>query len=165
MQLFFMIIFLTVFLSTTPVILLGEEPSRDIEVIDFDAFAPWLSRDDDSIYVINFWATWCAPCVRELPAFEKLHATYQEHKVKVLLVSLDLPDHMDTRILPFLERMDIRSEVVVLDDPNANRWIPMVSEEWSGAIPATVVYGRGFRGFFERTFDFSELEEIVLPLL
>lgn len=138
---------------------------KDIEVMDFDTFAPRLEMDNDSVYVINFWATWCAPCVRELPAFEELNETYGEKKVKVILVSLDNPDVIDDRVIPFMERMDLQSEVVLLDDPNSNRWIPLVSEEWSGAIPATVIYSSSHRSFHEREFKFEELEELVLPLI
>ncbi len=133
--------------------------------MDFDEFSPWLSRETDSVYVINFWATWCAPCVREIPAFEQLHATYADSGVKVLLVSLDTPAQVENRVIPFIERMDIQSQVLLLDDPISNRWIPLVSEEWSGAIPATVIYSRDFRGFYEREFKFEELEAIVKPLI
>ncbi len=138
---------------------------KEIEVMDFDTFSPRLEMDNDSVYVINFWATWCAPCVRELPAFEQLNETYSDRKVKVILVSLDNPDLIDDRVIPFMERMDLQSEVLLLDDPNSNRWIPLVSEEWSGAIPATVIYSAGHRSFHEREFEFDELEEIVLPLI
>ena len=138
---------------------------KEIEVMDFDAFFPRLEMDNDSVYVINFWATWCAPCVRELPAFEQLHETYSDRKVKVILVSLDNPDLIDDRVIPFIERMDLQSEVILLDDPNSNRWIPLVSEKWSGAIPATVIYSASHRSFHEREFEFEELEEMVLPLI
>ncbi len=138
---------------------------KDIEVMDFDTFAPRLEMDNDSVYVINFWATWCAPCVRELPAFEELNETYGGQKVKVILVSLDNPDLIDDRVIPFVERMDLQSELILLDDPNSNRWIPLVSEEWSGAIPATVIYSSSHRSFHEREFEFEELEELVSPLI
>ncbi len=139
--------------------------AKEVEVMDFDTFLPRLEMDNDSVYVINFWATWCAPCVRELPAFEQLNETYSDQKVKVILVSLDNPDLIDDRVIPFMERMGLQSEVILLDDPNSNRWIPLVSEEWSGAIPATVIYSAGHRSFHEREFEFEELEEIVLPLI
>ncbi len=142
-----------------------DEASGAIEVMDFDTFAPRLALDNDSIYVINFWATWCAPCVREIPAFEKLHKTYKSQKVKVLLVSLDFPNQIENRVIPFINNHNVQSEVILLDEPNANRWIPLVSEEWSGAIPATVIYSNSFRGFYEREFKFEELEEIIIPLL
>jgi thiol-disulfide isomerase/thioredoxin len=137
----------------------------DIPIMDFDAFAPWLSKKNDTIYVVNFWATWCAPCVRELPYFELLNENYKDRNVEVVLVSLDNPDHLESRVLPFLERLDINSKVILLDDPRSNRWIPLVSDEWTGAIPATVIYSRGFNAFYEREFNYAELEEIILPLL
>lgn len=139
--------------------------SDPIPVMDFDTFAPWLSKQNDTIYVINFWATWCAPCVREIPAFEQLYATYKDQLVQVVLVSLDNPNHLESRVLPFLERMNVQSRVILLDDPRSSRWIPLVSDEWTGAIPATIVQARNHHAFYEREFKFEELEEIILPLL
>ncbi len=142
------------------------QPARgDIPVMDFDTFYPMLSLENDTIYVINFWATWCAPCVREIPAFEQLYATYKDQLVQVVLVSLDNPDHLESRVLPFLERMDVQSRVILLDDPRSSRWIPRVSDEWTGAIPATIVQARNHSAFYEQEFKFEELEEIILPLL
>lgn len=143
----------------------GQSGNRYIEKVDFDTFEPRLYKDSDSVYVINFWATWCAPCIRELPYFEKLNEVYGPEKVKVLLVNLDFPNQLESRVLPFLDRNNIKSEVIMLDDPFSNRWIPKVSEEWSGAIPATVFYNQEERLFFEKELSFEQLEEIVLSLL
>ncbi len=159
-------LFLVTFIIFSPAID-GSQPhfTKDIEVIDFDTFAPRLNKDDGTVYVVNFWATWCAPCVREIPAFEKLYATYKDQNVHVLLVSLDFPNHLESRVIPFVESHNVQSEVLLLDEPNANRWIPLVSDEWTGAIPATVIYNSEFRQFYQREFTFEELEEIILPLL
>ncbi len=138
----------------------------EIAVMDFDALDQhWLTRNDDKVYVVNFWATWCAPCVKELPAFEQLQAKYADRGVKVLLVSLDFPGHLESRLKPFLQQMNIQSEVVLLDDPDANRWIPLVDESWQGAIPATVVYTKDYRAFHQREFTFEQLEAVIKPLL
>jgi len=139
--------------------------NREIKMMSFDEFEPMLYQENDSIYIVNFWATWCAPCVREIPAFESLNEKYKDQKVKVLLVSLDFPNQLESRVIPFVERMNMKSEVLLLNDPNSNRWIPLVSEEWTGAIPATVIYSKDFRGFYEQEFHFEELEEIIKPLL
>jgi thiol-disulfide isomerase/thioredoxin len=136
-----------------------------IDVFTFDEFRHWLTKETDSIYVINFWATWCAPCVKEIPAFEKLHETYSEKKVKVLFVSLDFPAQLQSRVIPFIERMKMDAEVVLLNDPNSNRWIPIVSEKWSGAIPATLIYSKDFNKFYEQEFTFDQLQTIILPLI
>src|SRR5690606_240818 len=118
----------------------------------------YLQNKNDSIYVINFWATWCKPCIKELPAFEKLASDYSAEKVKVLLVSLDFSDKLKTQVIPFIKKNNIQSEVVLLDDPDANNWIPKVSVEWSGAIPATIIYNKDNRKFYEQSFTFEELE-------
>ncbi len=137
----------------------------DFKVYSFDEFKHWLEKDTDSLYVINFWATWCAPCVKEIPDFEKLYAKYKDQDLKLLFVSLDFPTQIESRVIPFIERMDMQAEVVLLNDPDGNRWIPLVSEKWSGAIPATLIYGKGFREFYEREFKFEELEDIIEPIL
>lgn len=139
--------------------------TESIPVLDFDQFEHMLYRDTDSVYVVNFWATWCAPCVREIPYFEALHERYASQGVRVVLVSLDFPNHLHSRLIPFIQERDMQSQVLLLDDANANRWIPMVDERWNGAIPATLIYRRDFRTFREGVISLAELEEIIHPLL
>ena len=138
-----------------------EVVASDIKVLDFTQFEDYLYQESDKTYVINFWATWCKPCVDELPAFEKLKAEYQQKNVKVLLVSLDFPNHLETKVVPFINTKNIRSEVLILDDPDQNTWIPKVSEDWSGAIPATLIYNSNSREFYEQSFTYDELETAV----
>lgn len=135
------------------------QAQQNVPVYDFDGFEPYLHRDNDTTYVVNFWATWCKPCVKELPAFEELNRKYAGEKVKVLLVSLDFIRHYDSKLLPFIKERQIKSKVLLLNDPHSNRWIDKVSPEWSGAIPATVIYRGDKRAFYERSFSFDELEK------
>jgi thiol-disulfide isomerase/thioredoxin len=163
-----LVIILFLFATQTNIAMASEKEnhaSRVIEIVDFETFTPWLNKESDSIYVINFWATWCAPCVKEIPDFEKLNAQYKDQKVKVLLVSLDFTTQVESRVIPFMDRMNMKSDVILLSEPNPNRWIPIVSEKWSGAIPATLIYSKDFREFYEREFNFEELEEIIKPLI
>jgi len=130
-------------------------------VLSFSDFEPHLHFSSDTTYLVNFWATWCTPCVDELPVFEKIGKEYSEHKVKILLVSLDFPKQIESRLIPFIERHQIRSEVLVLNDPDANKWINKVDPDWSGAIPATLIYNRKGRNFHEGSFTYDELKSIV----
>ncbi len=132
-----------------------------LKTYNFDQLQPRLSTGSDSVYVVNFWATWCVPCVKELPEFEKINEVYSDKKVKVLLVSLDNPDHLESRVMPFIENHGLKSEIVLLDDPQSNRWIPMVDESWSGSIPATVIFTKESRSFHEKIFTYEELDAIV----
>ncbi len=126
---------------------------------DFKAFEPYLKRSNDTTYVINFWATWCQPCVEELPNFEKLASQSQDKKIKVILVSLDMKKQVESALIPFIQKNKLQAKVIHLSDPDANAWIPKVSPEWSGALPATVIYNHKKRQFYERSFTLADLQK------
>lgn len=128
-------------------------------VYDFEEFEPLLHKDDGKTYIINFWATWCKPCIVELPYFEQINAEQKDNNVEVLLVSLDMPNMWKSRLEPFVEKKGLKSKVVILDDPKQNEWIPKVSEEWGGGIPATLIYNKEKRSFYEKGFTYEELNE------
>ncbi|OUR94280.1 thioredoxin [Flavobacteriales bacterium 34_180_T64] len=129
-----------------------------LEVYDFDGIENFLNKKDDKVYVVNFWATWCAPCVKELPYFEELNANYKNKNVEIILISLDFPQKYESKLKPFIQKHQIESKVIALDDVDSNSWIPKVSESWSGAIPATLIYNKDKRQFYEQSFNYSELE-------
>ncbi len=129
-----------------------------LEVYDYDGLEPLINKDDDKIHVVNFWATWCAPCVKELPYFEAIREKYKDKGVEVLLASLDFPDTYDTKLKPFIKKHDLQSRVVAFDDTDQNRWISAINENWSGALPATIIYKGDQRQFYEKSFTQDELE-------
>ena len=105
----------------------------------------------DTTYIINFWATWCAPCVEELPVFNKLQKRFANMPIKVLLVSLDFKQDYPLKLNTFLQRKNILPDVVWLSDTNPNVFVPKVDNTWEGSIPATVVVrpGTGDKKFIE----------------
>lgn len=137
------------------------------EVIHFEDLESRTWTDSDTLYVVNFWATWCRPCVAELPFFDQVQEQYADQKVKVLLVSLDFVEDYDSRLMPFMERRGPSSEVVLLDEPKYNTWIDKVSEEWSGAIPATIFLhkGKDIRAFHEGDYSLEELQSQIESLI
>ncbi|MDO6758652.1 TlpA disulfide reductase family protein [Tamlana sp. 2_MG-2023] len=151
--------------ETTKEVETTKEKETPLEVYDFNGFEKFLNQKDDKIHVVNFWATWCAPCVKELPYFEQLNDTYKDENVEVLLVSLDFPHMYDSKLKPFIKDRKLKSKVVALDDPDMNTWIPKVNEAWSGSIPATVIYNKNKSVFFEQSFTFDELEKEVKQFL
>lgn len=137
----------------------GQEEPVKFPVYSFEDFEPLLHQNDDKTYVVNFWATWCKPCIAEMPYFERIHAEQKDNNVEVLLVSLDMPGMWKSRLEPFVEEKGMKSKVVILDDPKQNEWIPKVSEDWGGGIPATLIYNKDKRTFYEKGFTYEELNE------
>ena len=91
----------------------------------------------DTVYVVNFWATWCIPCVTELPEFNKISDQYQGKPVKVLMVSLDFEDAYPKKLDAFRAKKKLKPEVVWFNETNANVFIPKIDNSWSASIPAT----------------------------
>ena len=141
--------------------------AQKVDIIKFNDLEAFMNKDNDTTYVINFWATWCVPCMKEMPAFESINAKYADEKVKVLLISLDFDSDVDKKIIPYMHKNNIRSTVMLLDESDANAWIDKVSPEWSGAIPGTLIVNnkKRYRKFYEKEFIFRELENIIKPLI
>lgn len=144
--------------STSKPLKVYEQDGIKLKSYNFEGLQPYLNQKNDTVYVINFWATWCVPCIKELPHFEKLNQKYKSGKFKMILVSLDFPKMIESRVIPFIKNKNLESEVIVLNDPDANTWIEKVAKEWSGAIPATVIYKNDRRKFYEQSFTEEELE-------
>lgn len=136
-----------------------EVNSEDIElaVYDFNGLKDFLYRQDDKTYVVNFWATWCAPCIKELPYFERVNQEFKNSNVEVILVSLDFPKKYESSLKPFIKKKELQSKVMALDDTDQNTWIPGINKDWSGAIPATLIYNKDKRQFYEKSFTYDEL--------
>lgn len=135
-----------------------------LDIYDYDGLEPLINKEDEKIHVVNFWATWCAPCVKELPYFEEINAEYND-RVEVLLVSLDFPRNYDSKLKPFMKKHDLKSKVIAFDDVDQNRWIPAINENWTGALPATIIYNKNKRQFYEQSFTKEELESELKSFL
>lgn len=130
------------------------------DIVTFDQLSERWKNNNDTLYVINYWATWCSPCVEELPEFIKLDQEMKGQKFKMILVSLDFPKHIDSRVNPFLKNKNITTEVVILDD-DANVWINLVYPDWDGDIPATQVIKNNKKEFHNKQLSYKELKQIT----
>jgi thiol-disulfide isomerase/thioredoxin len=154
---FFMVLLMVIFCVSTAI-------AQRATVVKFNALAKILNTNSNQIQVINFWATWCAPCVKEIPLLEKLNAN-KDLSVKITLVSLDYADKVD-KVDAFIHRKNIQSQVLLLDEIDYNSWIDEVDKTWSGAIPATLILNpkTGKRMFVEKELKEGELETLIASL-
>ena len=124
-----------------------------------------LHKQTDTVYVVNFWATWCAPCVKEIGYFEELSEAHADRPLQVILVNLDFPNQVERRVIPFLREREIGSRVVNMTDLDYNAWIYRVDPSWSGAIPATLIYQGNNRTFIGGEVTREELYASVQKYL
>ncbi len=124
-------------------------------------------QHSDTVFVVNFWATWCGPCVAELPEFNRIDSAFSKQPIKVLLVSLDFPEAWPVKLQEFLHKKQIRPEVLWLDESDANAFIPKISSTWSGAIPATLFSfkAKNTNEFHEGKLSYEFLNEHILHAL
>ncbi|MEQ8362053.1 MAG: TlpA disulfide reductase family protein [Cyclobacteriaceae bacterium] len=135
------------------------QPAEKVKIEDLQKM---IGGNSGKIQVINFWATWCAPCIKELPLFEQANATREDIEVSLVSIDLDLDPNPD-KVYRFIDRKKLKSKVYILDERDPNTWIDKIDKSWSGAIPATLVVNleNGKRKFVEKELKEGELEEII----
>lgn len=151
-------------LSVTFVLILwGLFANAQVKLLTLNELEARVAKGGDTIFVINFWATWCVPCVEELPYFEKLHAENRLKPVKVLLMSLDFKSKLNSDVIPFVKKHQLQSEVFVVDESDQQKLIDRIDKNWSGALPATLIINAAERrrSFYERTFNYQQLKKVV----
>lgn len=131
--------------------------SQNVKLLNIDQLNERIKNGKDSTYVVNFWATWCAPCIKELPHFEKLKAEYKSDKLAVLLVSLDFKSKLTSNVIPFVKRKNLKNEVFLLNESSPQEFIDRIDPSWSGSIPATLFIKNDKRKFVESEFTYEQL--------
>ena len=137
--------------------------SQKAEIIKLADLEKLMAQSSGGIHIINFWATWCGPCIEELPYFEKITAE-DRPDTEVTLVSMDLELDPDPRkVYRFVSRKGLQSKVVMLNEADPNSWIEKVHPEWSGALPATLIINHksGERIFIGQRLEEGELEQYL----
>jgi thiol-disulfide isomerase/thioredoxin len=122
-----------------------------------------FTNKSDTVYVVNFWATFCKPCNEEIPDFIRIVKKYEKQKVKLLLVSLDLPSYYAVKLPAFIKKNKYNTNHVWLNETDADRFCPAIDEKWSGAIPSTIIVNNktGYRKFIEDQVSAADFEAAI----
>lgn len=130
-------------------------------------FQNTVKTGGDTLFVYNFWATWCKPCIEEMPYFEKVASDLKDKKFKLVFVSIDNFKKSYEKVQRFVNKKDIKATVVLLEFKDQNKLISSIDKSWNGTIPATMFVDNKnqTRLFYQQEFSYQELLAIVTPLL
>lgn len=142
---------------------LAQAQAQDIAAYKAEDLMKRIKTNKDTLYIVNFWATWCGPCIKELPEFDEFAERYKGKPVKVLLVSMDFEDDYPEKIQKFIKKKDLMHEVAWLNETNANKFIPKIANEWQGSIPATlIIYKKNsYRNFYEGMIKAEQITPLI----
>jgi thiol-disulfide isomerase/thioredoxin len=126
-----------------------------------------ILQKTDSTYIINFWATFCAPCIEEMADLIKYTKKYEKQKVKLIFVSLDLAEAYPSQILEFVTKKKLSDTVVWLNETDADYFCPKIDTLWTGTIPATIIVNNkiGYKKFFEKKLSAKEIKTMITQAL
>jgi len=127
----------------------------------------FYTKNNDTTYVVNFWSTYCQPCIEEMPYLQSISKKYATNRVKLVFVSLDAKSFYPKKLQAFLKKKKITTSVIWLNETNADIFCPAVDEKWSGAIPATIIVHnkKGYKQFYEQQFTPQQFEEALKKAL
>ncbi|WP_225000259.1 TlpA disulfide reductase family protein [Cesiribacter sp. SM1] len=135
--------------------------AQEVEVIKLADLNNLLKQPKEGVVLINFWATWCRPCIEEMPYFSKAQEKYADKGVKMYFVSLDDVEILESRVKPFVKKKKLNGTVMLLDETDQNAFINRVDPQWSGAIPTTIILSGKQRKLIEGKMEPQELEALL----
>ncbi|MEO6000678.1 MAG: TlpA disulfide reductase family protein [Chitinophagaceae bacterium] len=152
-------------LSFFVVLICGISTGQGIKKMSIGELEKYI-RDSEKPLVVNFWATFCAPCVHEIPYFKSTINEKFNGMVDLILVSLDPPDYFPAKISSFASQKNFSIPLVWLNETNADYFCPRIDLKWSGSIPATLMVNnkKNYRKFYEQQLTPLQLERELRAL-
>ncbi|MBN8583627.1 MAG: TlpA family protein disulfide reductase [Ignavibacteria bacterium] len=117
--------------------------SQEVKTItSTDEYKELLDNSKGKVVLVNFWATWCPPCVKEFPELVKLYNDYKSKDFVLLFISLDDKSEYDSKLLPFLKKQGVDFTSYFGNFSNPETIMNYVDKSWQGEIPFTGIYNK-----------------------
>lgn len=139
---------------------------QQLQGIKIEELNTYIKKADHPL-IINFWATWCQPCIAEIPYLQQAAQQYKDSGLELIMVSLDFPEAFPKDITAFIKSKNLNGTFFWLDETNADHFCPVIDKAWQGGIPATLFLNtkNNYRKFFERKITPDELGTTLREML
>ena len=120
-------------------------------------------KESKTPLIVNFWATFCVPCLQEIPYFQEITGQYKAKDVSIVFVSLDMKEAYPVKVNEMAKKLNLVYPVVWLNETNADYFCPQIDTTWSGGMPSSLFVNNatGYHKFFEEPLSREKLEEEV----
>ncbi|HKQ76370.1 MAG TPA: redoxin domain-containing protein [Blastocatellia bacterium] len=135
-----------------------------LKPVDFDKFK---DSAKGKVLVLNFWATWCGPCVAEFPELVALDAQYRDKGVKLVGITADDPGDVQPKVIPFIKKQKVKFDIILQDTDDPQEMFDKINKDWPGVLPATFVYDKRGNlaysrfGIIDRDLLVAEIEKAL----
>lgn len=134
--------------------------------LDDAGFRRMVGSQRGHVLLVDFWATWCAPCREELPKLVGLYSVYRQKGLSFVTISCDEPEQQ-AQAVAFVEKQAAPRPYYIRHAQDDDKFINAIDPKWSGALPALFLFDRGGRqaqSFIGET-DLKQLEASIKKLL
>jgi thiol-disulfide isomerase/thioredoxin len=142
----------------------GEPKVGTLKPADFGKFK---DSAKGKVLVLNFWATWCGPCVAEFPELVALDAKYRDKGVKLVGITADEPEDVQPKVIPFIKKHQVKFDIIRQDTDDPEEMMSQITKDWNGVIPVTFVYDKkgnlaySHFGIIDRDLLVAEIEKAL----
>lgn len=142
--------------------------AQDVKAIKVGSLAKTI-KESKTPLIVNFWATFCVPCIEEIPYFQELTRQYRSQNVSLIFVSLDLKEAYPKKVNEMAKRLKMVYPVVWLNETNADYFCPKIDTSWTGGMPSSLFVNNvtGYHKFFEDQLSreklAKEIQAMVMP--
>jgi len=155
-----------IFFIITCVFIVTNLSGQDIKAIKVTELAKTI-KESKSPLIVNFWATFCVPCLQEIPYFQELTEQYKSSNVSLIFVSLDLKEAYPRKVNEMAKKLNLVNPVVWLNETNADYFCPKIDTSWTGGMPSTLFVNNstGYYKFFEDQLSKEKLEREIQEMV
>jgi thiol-disulfide isomerase/thioredoxin len=140
--------------------------AQDVKAVKVTELSKTI-KESTTPLIVNFWATFCVPCIQEMPYFQEMARQYKSQNVSLLFVSLDLKEAYPTKVNAMAKKLQLTFPVVWLNETNADYFCPKIDTTWSGGMPSSLFVNNstGYHKFFEDQLSKEKLDGVIKEMI